>query len=226
MSEMWPSERWQTSSYTSCESEELYLTSCGTYDLGIVPTLFSLNERLQDSASVYFQHLLCPVLWAAVSAQQQSQQDLKQAKRKPTHILLKAKYFDFGDVDKSVLKARGNSCTIKSGSLLFLKSLLVFHPAAAPGHRMRHLYKQRASGDIRHSLSLFLCCSWCVSSCSVLQHFSDKGSLIKAAPVTDGIHLYNLVFLKWFSQVSSCHRVSYTLMSIKNKTSLTRYILH
>lgn len=40
---MWPSERWQTSLYSSCESEELCLTPGGTYDLGIVPTLFSLN---------------------------------------------------------------------------------------------------------------------------------------------------------------------------------------
>lgn len=173
MTEVWPSERWQTPSYTSCESEELYLTSCGTYDLGIVPTLASLNdgETPRLSFSLFPASSVCISASCRVSIPAEPAEPRATGATANAQVVLHAKYIHLGCADKSVLKAAGNTCIVKS--LLFLKSLLVFHLAAAPGHRMRQRYKQRASRDIRYSLSPFLCCSWCVSSYSVLQHFSD-----------------------------------------------------
>lgn len=122
--------------------------------------------------------------------------------------VLHAKYIHLGCADKSALKALANPCTVQFASLLFLKSLLVFHLAAAPGHRMRQLHKQRACRDIRYSRSLFLCCSWCVSSYSVLQHFSDEVFWYNGSHGHWCNNSYT-VFLKWLSRVTS-HRVCYT----------------
>lgn len=66
----------QSSAWTSCEWDELYLTSSGTDGLNIVE-IFLLNERFPNSASVYFQHFLCPVLLAATSAKKHCEYKLQ-----------------------------------------------------------------------------------------------------------------------------------------------------
>lgn len=87
-------------------------------------------QRFPDSASVYFHHLLCPVLLAAVSAKQQ--QNTKRRNKKQWTFLL----WGFWQIC-------ADSCKIKAGSHSFQKIDLFFHPESPPGHRKRTLLQAK-----------------------------------------------------------------------------------
>lgn len=145
----------QSSAWTSCEWDELYLTSSGTDGLNIVE-IFLLNERFPNSASVYFQHFLCPVLLAATSAKKHCEYKLQPKTLKNLWLL-----HSWGAGAVTVL---ANCCKTLQVTAAKLKQapfhswkVDLFHPGAAPGHRMRHFRKQSRTEDIRDSSSLFLC---------------------------------------------------------------------
>lgn len=137
----WIQSRRQTAAYTSpCESEELYLTSCGTLDLGIVPISLSLNgtERFPHSASASISSISCICCTVCGS--------------------------------RCVSVVEGGTQTQPKPQQQQAERLRIDPRAVFSSSRQ----DETDSGDIRHSLSLFLCCGWWVSTCST--------QVLKAAP--------------------------------------------
>lgn len=115
------------------DSEELCLTPCGTHDLWIVPTLFPLKDRETPRLSLGL--FLASSVCVCVSVSRRCVSTSARPADPPNTG--KEKYSSVRDeywkhVDKSMLHAQGCSGTIRSDfSVLFLESLLIFHPAAA-----------------------------------------------------------------------------------------------